>query len=62
MEGLCPCGHEPTGSIVPVSQGPPYWRNESWDDAGSGDIAVNGPAETGTPPQDSIRIIHTGTF
>ena len=19
MEGLCPCGHEPTGSIVPVS-------------------------------------------
>ena len=20
MEGLCPCGHEPTGSIVPVSQ------------------------------------------
>ena len=20
MEGLCPCGHEPTGSIVPVSE------------------------------------------
>ena len=20
MEGLCPCGHEPTGSIVPVSR------------------------------------------
>ena len=20
MEGLCPCGHEPAGSIVPVSQ------------------------------------------
>ena len=19
MEGLCPCGHEPTGSIMPVS-------------------------------------------
>ena len=25
MEGLCPCGHEPAGSIVPMSELVSYW-------------------------------------